>query len=51
MNEGQQRFYDFVMERVKEEKEEEIQAIMNESLKGSRKEHLRRDIWMRSRQR
>jgi ketol-acid reductoisomerase len=33
MNEGQQKFYDFVMERVKEGKEEEIKAIMNESFK------------------
>ncbi|WP_312370515.1 hypothetical protein [Lachnoclostridium sp.] len=33
MNEGQQRFYDFVMERVKEGKEEEIKAIMSESFK------------------
>lgn len=33
MNEGQQRFYDFVMARVKEGKEEEIKALMNESFK------------------
>lgn len=33
MNEGKQRFYDFVMERVKEGKEEEIKAIMSESFK------------------
>jgi ribosomal protein S3AE len=33
MNEGQQRFYDFVMERVQEGKEEEIKAIMSESFK------------------
>ncbi|WP_278183988.1 hypothetical protein [Lachnoclostridium phytofermentans] len=41
MNEGQQRFYEFVMERVKEGKEEEIKAIMSED---SRKVHLRRSI-------
>jgi hypothetical protein len=33
MNEGQQKFYDFIMERVKEGKEEEIKAIMYESFK------------------
>lgn len=33
MNEGQQRFYEFVMSRVIEGKEEEIKAIMNESFK------------------
>lgn len=33
MNEGQQRFYEFVMERVQEGKEEEIKAIMSESFK------------------
>ncbi|WP_312105635.1 hypothetical protein [Lachnoclostridium sp.] len=33
MNEGQQRFYDFVMERVQEGKEEDIKAIMSESFK------------------
>lgn len=33
MDEGQQKFYDFVMARVKEGKEEEIKAIINESFK------------------
>lgn len=33
MNEGQQMFYNFVMERVKEGNEEEIKTIMNESFK------------------
>jgi ketol-acid reductoisomerase len=33
MNEGQQRFFDFVMERVRKGKEEEIKAIMGESFK------------------
>ncbi|HCL03978.1 MAG TPA: hypothetical protein DHW61_16490 [Lachnoclostridium phytofermentans] len=33
MNEGQQRFYDFVMGRVQEGKEEDIKAIMSESFK------------------
>lgn len=33
MNEGQQKFYDFIMKRVKEDKMEEMNAIMNESFK------------------
>lgn len=33
MNEGQQKFYEFIMDRVKEGKEEEIKAIMNESFR------------------
>lgn len=33
MNIGQKKFYDFVMERVQNGKEEQIKAIMNESFK------------------
>ena len=33
MDEGQQRFYEFVMKRVQDGKEEEIKAIMSESFK------------------
>ena len=33
MNQGQQMFYDFVLARVQEGKEEEIKAVMKESFK------------------
>lgn len=33
MNEGQQNFYSFIMDRVKEGKEDEMKAIMSESFK------------------
>jgi ketol-acid reductoisomerase len=33
MNEGQQKFYNFVLARVKEGKQEEIKDIMNESFR------------------
>lgn len=33
MNQGQQKFYDFVMERVQTGKEEEIRAIIRESFR------------------
>lgn len=33
MNQGQKKFFDFVMERVKNGKEEQVQAIMSESFR------------------